>query len=585
MSRGPRDLRDLICVSRLTFKESDEEIISDDDRLDADFDNLSLGSSGSCDSRQGSAAKSSRLTGRRISPDSGCIANGESPPSVNNGAQTPVKDSELKLDLSGIRKKKSKRTKRKKKGLQIEPPRHDLPKQAPLPPVGRSLSHESYSTSVSRASSSDSGKLTPTPTSGFHSDTATNDKDSRNVTPRLKIPTVENPEPFCSTDAEADVDVESVPVNPVVTKHKAGLKKPETVSKPESGNFDEMLCFMDATIVSSWLTRANNSVSEVSTYILADDNFVRFAHFWLTDFPDIQKREIFELEIEILREELGFAFSVGRDQRKITQHDISNLIGAIFREYPARLISSKGNILFLDYLDILSSERTQKYKKLLSDVKCSTKNRQYAQWILATRSFCLVSMWSAIVNFYRNLLGKHGSTQGLPIPSTQSSHRNIHEKRLFQALKLGYTDVIHYLVISGLVNVRMIDSHERTLIFTAVMHNQPKVLHYFINRVKPPININHPSDTGNTALHAAANNGNVKLVAELVKSPEIDLNCRNPQCEDAAPLHLAVMHGHTSVVDELLKAGADRILKMGEMTAVDIARDFDHTDILALLEL
>ena len=61
--------------------------------------------------------------------------------------------------------------------------------------------------------------------------------------------------------------------------------------------------------------------------------------------------------------------------------------------------------------------------------------------------------------------------------------------------------------------------------------------------MKPPININHPSDTGNTALHAAANNGNVKLVAELVKSPDIDLNCRNPQCEDAAPLHLAVMHG------------------------------------------
>ena len=43
--------------------------------------------------------------------------------------------------------------------------------------------------------------------------------------------------------------------------------------------------------------------------------------------------------------------------------------------------------------------------------------------------------------------------------------------------------------------------------------------------------------------------------------------------------------GHTSVVDELLKAGADRTLKMGDMTPVDIARDFDHTEILALLEL
>ena len=43
--------------------------------------------------------------------------------------------------------------------------------------------------------------------------------------------------------------------------------------------------------------------------------------------------------------------------------------------------------------------------------------------------------------------------------------------------------------------------------------------------------------------------------------------------------------GHTNVVDELLKAGAARTLKMGDMTPVDIARDFDHTEILALLEL
>ena len=477
MSRGPRDLRDLICVSRLTFQESDEEIISDDERLATDFDTVSLDSSGSCDSRQGSAVKSKAPIGQRISPDSGCIANGESPPSA------PVNNDELKLDLSGLQKKKSKKTRRKKKGLQIEPPRHELPKQAPLPPVGRSISEISSARSLSRTSN-DSGKVTPTPQShetfGYPSSSSgsTHGEGSATPTPKIRIRELENPKPCCSV--EPDVDAESVPIKP--KKTKAGQKPTQSVSKPESGDFDEMLCFMDATVVSSWLTRANNCVSELSTYIHADDNFVQFAHFWLTDFPDIQKREIFELELEILREELGFAFSVGRDQRKITQHDISNLIGAIFREYPVKLLSSKGNFLFLDYLDVLSSERTQKYKKLLSDVKCSTKNRQYAQWVLATRSFTLVSMWSAIVNFYRNLLGKHGSTEGLPIPNVHSN-RNIYEKRLFQALKLGYTDVIHFLVISGLINVQLIDSHERTLIFSAVMHNQPKVLHYLVNRV------------------------------------------------------------------------------------------------------
>jgi hypothetical protein len=43
---------------------------------------------------------------------------------------------------------------------------------------------------------------------------------------------------------------------------------------------------------------------------------------------------------------------------------------------------------------------------MLSDVKCSTRNKQYAQWLLATRSFAIVSCWSAIVNFYRNLLDR-----------------------------------------------------------------------------------------------------------------------------------------------------------------------------------
>lgn len=51
------------------------------------------------------------------------------------------------------------------------------------------------------------------------------------------------------------------------------------------------------------------------------------------------------------------------------------------------------------------------------------------------------------------------------------------------------------------------------------------------------------ADTGNTPLHAAANNGNTELVTMLVKSADIDVNVQNPQCENATPLHLAVMHG------------------------------------------
>ena len=41
--------------------------------------------------------------------------------------------------------------------------------------------------------------------------------------------------------------------------------------------------------------------------------------------------------------------------------------------------------------------------------------------------------------------------------------------------------------------------------------------------------------------------------------------------------------GYKDVVELLLAAGADHMVKMGELTANDIARDFGHDDILAVL--
>lgn len=461
MSRGPRDLRDLICVSRLTFRESDDEInySEDEEKFRGDWDEISLGSSGSSDSRQGSSS----VRKKEQTPDSGCVTNGGSP----SGSSQNLKEEELKLDLTLLKNKK-KSKKKKKKVLELDAPKVPFPKPPPLPPL-RSIS-----------SASDSGHdvpVTPTPPQ--------TDKPKHTVARYIgtKTSKTDKVSETHKQESAEDVDVESVPVS-VKSKIKNQLTYRVQASNSDTGNYDVMLSYMDATIVSGWLLRANKSVSEIATYISQDDNFVQFAHFWLTDFPDTQKREIYELEIEILREELGFAFSVGRDEGKISQKDISNLIGAIFREYPVKLLSAKGGFMFLDYLDIVTSGRTQKYKQLLSDVKCSTKNRQFAQWLLATRSFALVSMWCAIVNFYRNLLGRVGSTSGKSAAETPSSFKSVCEKRFFQALRHGYTDVVHYLNVGEHLNFKMIDSHERTLIFTAVMHNQAKILHYLVTRVR-----------------------------------------------------------------------------------------------------
>ncbi|XP_050394308.1 uncharacterized protein LOC126812105 [Patella vulgata] len=487
MSRGVRDLRDLICVSRLTYRDSDtEDFESDEGELTPkDFDQLSLTSSGS-----DTPTKKEEEPIRVASPDSGFLTT-ESPTEPKNKTPTGSKPG-------------SKKKRRKK--LQTYPTRHELQRTEPLPPVSS------------------------------------------------------NPETMSRFSVREKLNVANKKVN-----------------------FDHMMCFMDASIVSGWLTRANDSVEHLAKFYNAEDNFVQFGHFWLSEFPDVQKQDIYELEFSILTEEIGLAFSVGIESRQITNRDVLDLVSALYREYPAKLLSSKGSHMLLDYLDIMSSERKDLYKKLLSDVRCSTKNRQYAQWLLAIRSFTLVNVWSAITNFYRNLKGQHKMLKCVPLPSSVSQ-QGVHQQRFYQAIRCGYIDVMHYLIVNGHVNPHQIDSHNRTWIFTAVMNNQPSAVKYLLHRVKPRIDVNVACDTGNTTLHAAANNGYSKLVAELITCSTLDIDPVNKQCENTTPLHLAVMHGHVKVVELLIKAGANTQLKMGDLTPLEIARDFQHDDIVKLFE-
>lgn len=411
MSRGIKDLRELICVSRLSYHDSNDELLSDDYTLSDGVDSLSLSSDGrgSRGSFAGSLSNHPQESAEEDcfdrSPDSGCVP---------NTGSSPVQNITVKETANHSKKKK----KKKKKTLNTLPIKHELPCSSPLPPVTSSKSCHSQSQSE--------------------------------VTSK-------------TTDSEASEHV----------------RQKNTV-KSRVINFDNMLAFMDATIVSSWLTRANEGISNISSFMDISIHFVQFAHFWLSEFPDNQKKEIFELEYDILSEETTFAFAVGIDQRKVSETDIMNLIAAIFHEYPNKLLGKNGGHLFLYYLNVLSSGRSNEYKKLLSEVKCSTQNRQYAQWILATRSFSLVSIWSAVVNFYRNCKKRNDV---LSEEVTVDSQVEISEQHLFQAVNLGYTDVVHFLVGIWHVNPRLLDSHHRSLIFIAVMQGRVETLQYLLTMV------------------------------------------------------------------------------------------------------
>ena len=201
-----------------------------------------------------------------------------------------------------------------------------------------------------------------------------------------------------------------------------------------------MLTFVDANLLSEWLQESNRNVSNMASFCHAGENFVHFAHFWLSDFPESKKYEIFKLEYSIIQENLQFAFALGRQSGSVTRRDTLKFAEAVFREYPSRLLSTKGPYMFLDYLDVLSSERQESYKKVLSDVKCSTRVKAHAQWTLGFRAHALVSVWHAVVSFYRRLMRDSGADKILapPVPLASISKKEPYELRMYQAIRSDY---------------------------------------------------------------------------------------------------------------------------------------------------
>ncbi|XP_070581122.1 uncharacterized protein [Ptychodera flava] len=506
MAQNSSDLRDLICVSRLTIRDSDEELSDNDEYgLPTSFDSLSL------EGRPGTAAN--------------YFSRSESGYSSPNGAVFQ-----------------------------------------PRPPSSSSSRHRSSASRPQPKSSRPGGS------------TSANDFSvvGTQPLPKLALPLMREPlppvgsgssRPSSSSSSNSDLPAK-VSDQPLLTK---------------LGNFDPMLEYLDTDSIAIWLKRATEMVSELSMWCRTEDNFVQFAHFWLKDFADVQKDEIFQLEVSIIFDEFTVAFSKGVRANKVQRSDLNRLLGAVFREYPAKLRSSKGSHIFLNILDTLSSERKDEYKKLLSDVKISTRNKDFAQYMLATRSFVLLNVWYAVVNFYRNV--KSGGAVGGDVASTTkdaSNQESTVECRAFQAAQHGYAEVLFYLMKCKKLDPKVTDAHGRTLIFTSVMHNQPIVLSFLLTKVQVKADVNLAADTGNTALHAAANLGYANMVKILCLRGRADVNVTNPQCDNATPLHLSVMHGHREVCEVLVHAGADVNAKMGDLTPLQLARDMDQQEILQI---
>lgn len=450
----------------------------------------------------------------------------------------------------------------------------------------------------------------------------------------------------------------------------------ETSSKLRftDGNFDEILTFIDASVVSDWLNRANRYLKKMlkwhqdntdlysasKTKLLRYESFILFCNFWLGNneqikFNDKQRRNLIEMEYSIISEEVMQAFQVGFDSQSLTIGDVNQLLKAVFKEYPIQLLSFRGTYLILDFVDILCSDRDNEYKKLLSDVKCRTINKQYAQWLLSIRSFALINICWSIIKFFKKSIQEqeslskgenkdkltdlktrlaclsassmvknsenslksssnsslssvcsNKSDDSLTKSSSFVNNNNRKSARLKSAklersptflssqhkyecyleaiFKNDLPDVLHYLISTKKCDPCVKDGQGRTLIFRAVMNEKPKILNYLVKRW-PCIDINETCESGNTPLHAAVNKGNVKLVEILLESIEhrttnndkvieLDVNKANAKCMNATALHLAVWNDYNEIALKLVQNNADPYLTMnGNTTALDLAKE------------
>jgi len=121
--------------------------------------------------------------------------------------------------------------------------------------------------------------------------------------------------------------------------HSTDLKETGASGNDESiyrknGNFDKMLTYIDASVVSDWLNRANRALRKMHHWHQDNSNlydrpdkkhqdkikyesFINFANFWLgcdkaSKLDHRQRRKLLEMEYSIICDEVTQAFQIGK---------------------------------------------------------------------------------------------------------------------------------------------------------------------------------------------------------------------------------------------------------------------------------
>ena len=247
---------------------------------------------------------------------------------------------------------------------------------------------------------------------------------------------------------------------------------------------EEVLRYIDASIVGGWLEKSNQMLDVMIKWLKRNHNFISIANFILTEFHYSKRKELTQMEVSIIFDELEFAFKVGIKDGKVDVKDLEDLLRIILREHPVTLQGRKGAVCLLNIMSTFCCGRDENFRSLLSDVKYSTRNKQIVQWLLGMRAFSLVNLCSGIVAFYKGLSDIQRSQSISKDTSEEHSSKNLKHSWLFNAIEFDYFEVFRYLIENQIVDCLDVkNEHGRNIITQLVTCDKEKMLKYFIEKV------------------------------------------------------------------------------------------------------
>ena len=283
------------------------------------------------------------------------------------------------------------------------------------------------------------------------------------------------------SSAPADQVVKSIITNQNACKpySKRHETLPDWKNKNIEDNFDDILKFVDGTIVNSWLEELNTNLKDLILFFKTNDNFVEFSEFFLNKLPTNQLNKLLDLEFSIIVDQLKYAFHAGFEGGYLKESNIFVLAQAVVKEYPKKLKGSKGCEVLLDIILVFCNGKNDNYRSLLRKVVCKVKSKQHIHWLLAFRAFSLINLANGVITFFKKVqlvcdsafVKNNICTSNYPVKDW-----------MIQAVKKGYRNVCLFFLSrhKEYSYNSMYDDKSRNLLFIAIAERNKEMAEFLL---------------------------------------------------------------------------------------------------------